>query len=47
MVIFYEETQTFLQIKQQGLILSLMVTNCEDEKKSSKSSEAIMSVLII
>ena len=30
MVIYYEDTKTFLQIKQQELILSLMVTNFED-----------------
>ena len=29
MVIFCEETKTFLQIKQQELILSLIVTNCD------------------
>ena len=30
---FYEETKTFLQIKQQELILSLMVTNFEDDQR--------------
>ena len=29
--IFYEERKTFLQIKQQEPILSLIVTNCEDD----------------
>ena len=33
LVIFYEETKTFLQIKQQELISSLMVTNCEDGQR--------------
>ena len=32
LVIFYLETKTFLQIKQQELILSLMVTICEDDQ---------------
>ena len=35
LVIFYEETKTFLQIKQQELILSLMVTNYEDNLANS------------
>ena len=38
MVIFCEETKTFLQIRQQELILSLMVTNCEDTKGNLANS---------
>ena len=33
LVIFYEETKTFPQIKQQELILFLMVTNCEGDQR--------------
>ena len=33
LVIFYEETKTFLQIKQQELISSITVTNCEDDQR--------------
>ena len=32
-VIFYKETKTFFQIKQEELILSPMVTNCEDDQR--------------
>ena len=33
LVIFYEESKTFPQIKQQEFILSLMVTNGEDDQR--------------
>ena len=35
MVIFYKETKTCLQIKQQKLILFLMVTNCEGDQRQT------------
>ena len=38
LVIFYEETKTFLKIKQQEPILSLMVTNCEDDRGRPKTT---------
>ena len=38
LVIFYEETKTFLQIKQQELISSLMVTNCDDDQSVKQRS---------
>ena len=31
--IFYEEKETFMQIKQQELILSPMVTNYQDDRR--------------